>query len=153
MVLGLRFYSNGLRASHVTKSWWFSPFGAWTLSAPHNKDVKHHMKMSQSVYIENSRKRAVEIASGMLDGSVHYLEGAIELSSLRFEVGLPEDDCDFIAFTGVASEVDHLPIGAPRQYWSKEALEKHEPEIQQSIKWAKEVSLSECKSLVARFSA
>ena len=111
------------------------------------------MKMSQSVYIENSRKRAVEIASGMLDGSVHYLEGAIELSSLRFEVGLPEDDCDFIAFTGVASEVDHLPIGAPRQYWSKEALEKHEPEIQQSIKWAKEVSLSECKSLVARFSA
>ncbi len=111
------------------------------------------MKMSHEEYIEKSRKRASEIASGMLDGSVHYLEGAIELSSLRFEVGLPEDDQDFIAFSGVASEVDHLPIGAPRQYWSKEALEKHEPEIQQSIKWAKEVSLSECKSLVARFSA
>jgi hypothetical protein len=111
------------------------------------------MKMTHEEYIEKSRKKAAEIASGMLDGSVHYLEGAIELSSLRFEVGLSEDDCDFIAFCGVASEIDHLPIGTARQHWSKEALEKHEPEIQQSIKWAKEVSLPECKSLVARFSA
>ena len=115
--------------------------------------VKHPMKMSHDEYIEKSRKRVAEIASEMLDGSTHYLEGAIELASLRFEVGLAEDDCDFIAFSGVASEVDHLPIGAPRQYWSKISLEQHEPEIQQSIKWAKNVSLSECKSLVARFSA
>ncbi|HOP22746.1 MAG TPA: DUF2489 domain-containing protein [Gammaproteobacteria bacterium] len=111
------------------------------------------MKMSHEEYIEKKRKRAVEVASGMLDGSINYLEGAIELSSLRFEVGLSEDDKDFMPFTGVASEVDHLPIGAPRQYWSQEALDRHEPEIQQSIKWAKEVSLSECKSIVARFNA
>ena len=117
------------------------------------KGVKHHMKMSHEAYIEKQRKRAVEVASGMLDGSINYLEGSIELSSLRFEVGLPEDDKDFLAFTGVASEIDHLPVGAPRQYWSKEALDRHEPEIQQSIKWAKEVSLSECKSIVARFNA
>lgn len=109
------------------------------------------MKMSREEYIELNRKRAAEVAAGMLDGSVHYLEGAIELSSLRFEVDLP-DDKDFLVFTGVASEIDHLPIGAPRQYWAEEALEKHEPEIQQSIRWAKDVSLSECKSIVARFS-
>jgi hypothetical protein len=115
--------------------------------------VKHPMKMSHEEYIEIKRKRAVEVASGMLDGSIHYLEGAIELASLRFDVGLPEDDKDFLAFTGVSSEIDHLPIGAPRQYWSQEVLERHEPEIQQSIKWAKEVSLSECKSIVARFNA
>ena len=115
--------------------------------------VKHPMKMSHEEYIEKQRKRAIEVASGMLDGSIHYLEGAIELSSLRFEVGLPEDDKDFLAFTGVASEVDHLPTGAPRQYWSQEALDRHEQEIQQSIKWAKEVSLSKCKSIVARFNA
>ena len=115
--------------------------------------VKHPMKMSREVYIEKQRKRAAEVASGMIEGSIHYLEGAIELSSLRFEVGLPVDDNDFLAFTGVASEVDHLPVGAPRQYWSQEALDRHEPEIQQAIKWAKEVSLSECKSIEARFNA
>lgn len=89
----------------------------------------------------------------MLEGSIPYLEGAIELSSLRFEVGLPEDDKDFLAFTLVSSEIDHLPIGAPRQFWSREALSCLEPEIQRSIKWAKEVSISECKSILARFNA
>jgi len=24
---------------YLTNSWWFSPCGAWTLSAPHNKSV------------------------------------------------------------------------------------------------------------------
>lgn len=115
--------------------------------------VKHPMKMSHEEYIQKQRERAVDLASGMLDGSINYLEGAIELSALRFEVGLAEDDKDFLAFAGVSSETDHLPIGTARQYWSQKALEKHEPEIQQSIKWAKEVSLSECKSIVARFNA
>ncbi len=109
--------------------------------------------MSHEEYLELKRKRAAEVAAGMLDGSVHYLEGAIELSSLRFEVGLPEDDKDFLAFTGVSSETDHLPIGSVRQHWSQDALNRHEPEIQKSIKWAKEVSLSECKSIVERFNA
>ncbi|MEP4545293.1 MAG: DUF2489 domain-containing protein [Saccharospirillum sp.] len=109
--------------------------------------------MSHEEYVKKKRARVHELASGILDGSIHYLEGAIELASLRFQVEVPEDDQDFIAFTAVASEIDHLPIGAPRQYWSKEALERHEPEIQESIKWAKESSLPQCKSLLERFSA
>ena len=109
------------------------------------------MKMSHEEYVEKKRQRAAEVARGMIDGSVHYLEGAIELSSLRFEVGLSEDDKDFLAFTVVSSEVDNLPIGSPRQYWSQEALGRHDPEIQKSIIWAKKVSLTECKSIVSRF--
>ena len=89
----------------------------------------------------------------MIDGSIHYLEGACELASLRFEVGLPEDDKDFLAFTGVSSETDHLPLGSARQYWSAEALARHEPEIQKMIERAKDVSLVECKSIIARFNA
>lgn len=111
------------------------------------------MKMSHEEYVVKKMVRVHELASGMLDGSIHYLEGAIELASLRFEVEVPEDDQDFIAFTAVASEIDHLPIGEPRRYWSKVALERHEPEIQESIKWAKEFSLPQCKSLLERFSA
>lgn len=107
--------------------------------------------MNHEEYIKEQRKRAVKIASGMLDGSIHYLEGAIELSKLRFEVGLPEEDEDFIVFTGIASEIDHLLIGSTRQYWSKYALYRYEPEIRESIKWAKEISLSECRSIIERF--
>ncbi len=111
------------------------------------------MKMSHEEYVEKKRKRVSELAQGMLDGSIHYLEGAIELSSLRFEVEVAEGDQDFIAFVAISSEIDHLPIGAPRQHWSTEALERHEPEIQESITWAKEFSLNQCKSLAERFSA
>jgi len=109
--------------------------------------------MKHKEYIEKNRKRASEVALGMLNGSIQYLEGAIELDSLRFEIGLPENDKDFIAFTGIVSEIDHLPIGASRQYWSQEALERHEPEIQRSIEWAKEVSWTECQSIVTRFNS
>lgn len=109
------------------------------------------MNMSREQYVEKQRRRASDVASGMLDGSIHYLEGAIELASLRFEVGLPEDDKDFLIFTGVASETHHLPIGTSRQYWSDEALQRHELEIQKTIVWAKEVSLTECKSIAERF--
>lgn len=138
---------------HLTSKGSIAPCVLDALTCVAALGVKHHMKMSNEEYIEKQRKRAAKVASGMLDGSIHYLEGAIELSSLRFEVGLPCDDRYFLAFTGVSSEIDHLPIGAPRQYCSKEALERHEPEIQQTIKWAMEVSLSECKSIVARFNA
>ena len=109
--------------------------------------------MSHEEYIQKQRRRAVEVASGMLSGSINYLEGAIDLSALRFEVGLPEDDKDFLAFAGISSEIDHLPIGSVRQHWSQEVLARHDPEIQESTKWAKEVSLSECRSIVARFNA
>lgn len=109
--------------------------------------------MNHEEYIRKQRMRAAEVARGMLDGSIPYLEGAIELSSLRFEVGVPENDPDFLVLSGVASEIDHLPIGAPRQYWSEEALERHEPEIQQSTQWAKQFSWSQCESIVKRFNA
>lgn len=87
------------------------------------------MKMSHEEYIQKQRNRAVAVARGMLDGSIHYLEGAVELSSLRFEIGLPENDSNFLAFTAVVSE------------------------IEQSMNWAKEFSLSNCKSIIERFSA
>ncbi len=87
----------------------------------------------------------------MLDGTLHYLEGAIELSSLRFAVGVSEDDKDFMAFVVVDSETDHLPVGACRDNWSSAALARLEPEIQQAVEWAKGVSWAACQSIVARF--
>lgn len=95
------------------------------------------IEMNHEEYVEFQKQKVAAIAKGMLDGTINYLEGAVKLSSLRHAVEVPEDDPDFIAFVAVASEIDHLPIGKPRQFWSKEALDKHEPEIQESIIWAK----------------
>jgi len=109
--------------------------------------------MTHEEYIANNRKKVASVAEGMLNGTINYLEGAIELSLLRFEVNTPEDDKDFLVFSGIASDIDHLPIGAQRKNWSNEALDRHEPEIQEATNWAKEISLTQCKSLFERFNA
>ena len=83
--------------------------------------------MSHEEYVEKKRFRVYDLAAGMIDGSVDCLEGAIELSSLCFQVDVPEDDQDYIAFVAIASEIDHLPIGAARQHWSADSLARHEP--------------------------
>jgi len=111
------------------------------------------MKMTHEEYVQKQRARVGEVAKGMLDGSIDYLEGARELSSLRHQIEVQDGDQDFIVFVAVDSETDNLPIGKPRQFWSKGSLERLEPEIQKAIEWAKKVSLEQCKSLVKRFGA
>jgi len=109
--------------------------------------------MNNSKAIEYTRKEIVEVANGMLDGSLHYLEGAVALSSLRHSAGIEENDKDFMIFVGVASETDHLPLGKFRDNWSREALERLEPEIEAAIEWAKRISLKQCEIIIERFSA
>ena len=104
-------------------------------------------------YTLSVRKRVGALASGMLNGDVGFLEGAIELASLRHEAAVEETDPDFNAFVAISSETDNLPIGASRALWSKEALAKHQPEIDAAIVWAKKVGMAACQSLARRFHA
>jgi len=103
-------------------------------------------------YVQSVRKRIVGIARQMLDGSLPYLEGAIRLDTLLAEAGLSDNDPDLTAFKLVASEVDHLPIGAVREHWSEEALKKIGSDIERATTWARETTIEECRSLIARFS-
>ena len=104
-------------------------------------------------YTLSVRKRVGAVAFGMLNGEVEFLEGAIELASLRHEAAVEENDQDFNAFVVIASETDNLPIGASRALWSKEALAKHQPEIDAAIVWAKKVGMAACQSFAMRFHA
>ena len=111
------------------------------------------MKISHEDLIKGVRHRVGALAEGMLNGSIDYLEGSVELASLRFKVGVSEFDQDFLSFVGIASEIDHLPIGASREHWSPSALERLAPEIESTKEWAKEISLCHLKSLLERFNA
>lgn len=99
----------------------------------------------------HARLRIGEVARGMLDGSVHYLAGAIELASLRHEVGAYENDPDFIAIVAVLSRIDRMSIDTSRQYWFKGVRGDDALEIQKAIEWAKEFSWSQCESLAQRY--
>ena len=97
------------------------------------------------------RSRIGKIARGMLDGSVHYLLGSLELASLRHQVGAYENDPDFMPFVAVLSRIDHLDIDASRGQDLQAISHVDDLEIQKAVAWAKEFSLDQCQSLAARF--
>ena len=93
------------------------------------------------------------LAQEMIDGKISFLEGALELSSLRHEAEVDERDEDLMAFVVIESETDSLPMGKSKKYWSAEALDKHQTEIDKATEWAKEFGIPACKSLIRRFHA
>jgi hypothetical protein len=102
-------------------------------------------------YVASVRKRVVETAQSMLDGQLNFLEGARMLSDLRNEAAVRDDDSDFMTFVAIDSETDDLPIGAVRQHWSKEVLDKLDPEYKEAEVWAKKFGSEACESLIRRF--
>jgi len=104
-------------------------------------------------YVASVRERVVATARSMLEGTLSFLEGARTLSALRFEAGVREDDSDFMTFVAIDSENDDLPLGVVCKYWSKEALDKLDPEIKEAEEWAKNFASKACESLVRRFHA
>ncbi|MGO4549555.1 hypothetical protein AB4059_00405 [Lysobacter sp. 2RAF19] len=102
-------------------------------------------------YVLAARRRAAEIAAGILSGDVAVLEGSRLLDLIRWELEVDERDPDFDVFTAIASETDALPIGPVRQHWSPEALAKLESEIQSAIAWAAPLAAPACQAIVERF--
>ena len=110
-------------------------------------------RMTHEEYVLSVRRRAVEIATGILSGTVPILEGCHSLASLRWEVEVDDRDPDFVAFAMISSEIDALPIGEVRAHWAPEALMRLEPEIRSAIAWATPQALPACRSVVQRFGA
>ena len=109
------------------------------------------MSMAQEGSVKIKQAKIGEVAQGMLDGSLHYLKGAVELAALRHDIGAYENDPDFFAFVAILSEVDSLPIDGSPHSWTKEDMLRYKAEIQDSVEWAKEFSLAQCQSLAERF--
>jgi hypothetical protein len=107
--------------------------------------------MNHEEYVLQARQEAIRICAGILEGNVDVLEGFHLLASLRWEVGVDDGDPDFTVFVGISSEIDNLPIGEVRKYWSAEALERLAPDLQAAIAWAMPMAIPACRSVVSRF--
>jgi hypothetical protein len=81
--------------------------------------------------IEEARRKAVLAAQAVLDGNLGLIEGARILASLRGRADV-EADPDFLLFTAVDSETDHLPIGNERRHWDPNALVKKDLEWEEA---------------------
>jgi hypothetical protein len=101
--------------------------------------------------IATARKKALAIVREILSGQKDVLLGARELGSLRYDVGVPEDDPDFLCFLAIDSETDALPLGAVRSKWDPEALAEKDLEIDRARQWAREVGQAHLESVLRRF--
>src|SRR5690348_1498703 len=64
----------------------------------------------------------------LLESRLGILEVARQLVALGHSVRA-EHDPDFITFTAIDSESDHLPVGSFRREWAPDALERKDAEI------------------------
>lgn len=102
---------------------------------------------------EHSRQRMVEAASRMLAGTLTFLEGARQISDLRFDAGL-SDDPDVLVFVCIDSETDDLPVtGELRELWEPSALERLRPRIDEAEAWARKIGTTCCENMIVRFEA
>ena len=100
-----------------------------------------------------ARLAAVAYAKGILNETIGLFEGCLRLADLSHAlVDSWIDDPDFVLFGGIASEVDGLPIGRARQYWSAEALEREDRKLARYESEVKELVREACRNVVARFS-
>ncbi|MDO9106973.1 MAG: DUF2489 domain-containing protein [Methylovulum sp.] len=107
--------------------------------------------ITREQYVASARNRVVAVALAMLNDELDFLEGSIQLVSMRHDVAVEENDSDFMTFVAIASETDGLPIGSSREHWSKKALIRHQPQVEAATVWAKQFGIGALHSLVRRF--
>ena len=76
-----------------------------------------------------ARRKATSIAREVLLGTKDLLVSARDSVSLRVELGVPDDDPDFMCFAAIDSETDALPLGSSRSRWAPNALREKDVEI------------------------
>lgn len=106
--------------------------------------------MSSEPEAEAARQQIIQTAQSMLDGTLSFIEGARLIGHLRWEAGFPDFDPDILPFVAIDSETDALPIGDVRKLWAPDALQKLQPEIEQSEKWARDIGYPYCQKLIDR---
>jgi hypothetical protein len=96
-------------------------------------------------------RQVVTLARSMLAGELSFIEGAVQVASLRTRIGgLPDRDNDFDAFVLISSETDHLPLQAQRHLWSERALAAVAPDFERVQQWASGFAPQACINLIER---
>jgi hypothetical protein len=76
----------------------------------------------------------VEIARGILDGSISIIAGSRQLRAFCGGHGrIDEFDPDFLTFVGIDSETDDLPVGENRRHWGADALAKKDIRVGEAV--------------------
>ncbi len=105
----------------------------------------------QETIIEKKRSELVAVATAMIEGRMHLIEGARRICALRHAVGQPENEV-FMPIRAIESETDHFPLGEMRARCANDYLQRMDDEMNRYLDSARQDILSACKEIIRTFS-
>jgi hypothetical protein len=105
--------------------------------------------ISHEKYVAIQRRRAYVVARAVINGELGAVEGSRILTRLGYGLALGNIEPDFmLTFAGVDSETDDLPLGAERDLWNPQALDRKDAELQEYQPKVEEEVRQACSSLI-----
>ena len=101
-------------------------------------------------YWNKQCSRLVATCGDVINGRVSVIETAKYLSYLRTWFRA-DSDPDFLTFTAIDSETDHLPVGDERKHWSEEALLQKDVDIRKAEAFYSEVAKEAAANLIKKY--
>lgn len=100
--------------------------------------------------MKEDREHLLELCKDLLEGRKGVIETSREMMRWRFSIG-PESDPDFLVFTGIDSETDHIPLGSVRKNWQVETLQRKDLEIQEAEEFFRSRAEEAAASLIRKY--
>ena len=97
-------------------------------------------------------RRLVARAKELIEERITVLETARWITKHRHWFR-PENDPDFLTFTAIDSETDHLPLGTVRQHWASDALKTKDIEIQRAETQFRPQAIEAARNLIKKYGA
>ncbi len=88
-------------------------------------------------------------ARELLSGSISITEAARRIMGPAYELGSALEE-PFVTFLGIDSETDAFPLGAVRDHWNPEALQRQDAERGRYESSVRDRALKACRELLQR---
>lgn len=94
--------------------------------------------------------KIVAICEAIVKEEIGIIAGSRKLQSIGYELFDNRDE-NFIIFTVVDSETDHLPVDFERKNWSADSLYRKDKEIAEYEMQLRDEVIAVCNCLIERF--
>ncbi|MDH5428758.1 MAG: hypothetical protein OEZ57_00235 [Nitrospirota bacterium] len=99
----------------------------------------------------SKRQEAIDLATSIIKGTLHPLEGCHRLARIAHSIGLDADK-SIQQILATSSEMDHLPFGSLKEQCSVSYLERIEREEREYLESALDDIVRDCKAIIEKLS-
>jgi hypothetical protein len=99
-----------------------------------------------------ARRTMLDVARGMIDGSILLVGGCRRLVRLQTVAQIPPNDT-FNVFVGVESETDDFPVGCVRSEYAPELLAQLDAKVSNYLSQARPIIIEACRQIIPEIEA